>query len=187
MSTASTAFGNSAAIEALCTTPSTPADSIAASVAGSSWLLSSSVRLTGDCPLLSPSVSSRVVEAFVDCDYASNTLERTFPRGLDTEVLSADALRTAGREARLPSEREHVTPFVWSRPGRYRLRSVRDDVDRSDLRLTVDVAEDLQLVRAIHAELGPGWFDLDDILELLATRPELAALNAGVVQKPIDR
>jgi spore coat polysaccharide biosynthesis protein SpsF len=144
------------------------------------------VRVTGDCPLLSPAVASDVLEAFPGADYASNTLERTFPRGLDTEVISVGALRVAGREATSAAEREHVTPFIWRRPERFALRSVRSAVDRSALRWTVDTPEDLELVRAIHAELGPGWFDMPEIVALLERRPELAAMNAGVAQKPVD-
>ena len=145
------------------------------------------VRVTADCPLLSPSVSSSIVTAYARgaVDYASNTLERTHPRGLDTEVVSVEALRAAGRESTDPAEREHVTPFIWRRPDRFRLRSVRAATDRSALRLTVDVAEDLTLVRSIHAELGPGPFDVDEILELLDRRPELVALNAQISQKPV--
>lgn len=143
------------------------------------------VRVTADCPLLSPTVSSTVVADFRrgDADYVSNTLERTFPRGLDTEVVSIAALRTAAREAVTAAEREHVTPFVWTRPRRFRLRSIRTTPDRSDLRLTVDVAEDLALVRAVYDALGPDQFDIEDVIALLDRRPELVALNAGISQK----
>lgn len=146
------------------------------------------VRVTADCPLLSPTVSSSVVAAYAqgDADYASNTLERTYPRGLDTEVVGAEALRIAGREATDPAEREHVTPFVWRRPERFALRSVRDVTDRSTLRWTVDVEEDLALVRAIHEELRGEAFDVEEILEVIERRPELATHNAGVAQKPVD-
>ena len=146
------------------------------------------VRVTADCPLLSPSVSSAVVAAYAqgDADYASNTLERTYPRGLDTEVVSAEALRIAGREATDPAEREHVTPFVWRRPERFALRSVRAATDRSALRWTVDVEVDLALVRAIHDELGSEAFDIEEILDVIERRPELATRNAGVAQKLVD-
>lgn len=144
------------------------------------------VRITADCPLLSSRVSTDVLAAFgTDADYASNTLERTYPRGLDTEVVRADALRAADAGGATAEEREHVTPYVWRRPDRFTLRSVRADVDRSDLRWTVDTPEDLAFVRAVHAELGRAEFDMPEILALLAERPELAALNASVEQKPI--
>ena len=84
-----------------------------------SWV----VRLTGDCPLTDPEVIDRVIAAAVDepnVDYATNALEPTYPDGLDVEIVSREALETAWREATLPSEREHVTPFITSRPERFR-------------------------------------------------------------------
>lgn len=146
------------------------------------------VRVTADCPLLSPAVSSSVVAAFREggWDYASNTLERTWPRGLDTEVVAADALRVAANEASVSADREHVTPFIWRRPHRFRLRSVRAAVDRSGLRWTVDVPRDLEFVRAVHEELGPAPFDADDVLALVERRPDVARINADVKQKRLD-
>ena len=146
------------------------------------------VRVTADCPLLSPRVSSSVLAAHAsgDVDYASNTLDRTYPRGLDTEAVTADALRTAWREATEAPEREHVTPFVWHRPDRFRLRSVRDEVDRSGLRWTVDEPADLAFARAVHEELGPSPFEMEDVLAVLNQRPELTALNATVAQKVVE-
>lgn len=143
------------------------------------------VRITADCPLLSPSISGRVVAALHDADYASNTLERSYPRGLDTEAIREEVLRLAARHARDPAEREHVTPYIWRHPQRFRLNSVRDGTDRSHLRWTVDVPEDLETVRAIYAELGPDSLDVDAIFELLSRRPELSTMNATVAQKRI--
>ena len=145
------------------------------------------VRITADCPVLSPSISSAVVAAFVSdpVDYASNTLKRTYPRGLDTEVFRAESLRQAADEATTPAEREHVTPFIWRRPERFRLRSVQAGIDRSSMRWTVDTEEDLALIRTIYAELGKDDFDTDEILALIAMRPDLAAINAGIAQKGI--
>ncbi|MGH2444662.1 MAG: cytidylyltransferase domain-containing protein [Candidatus Limnocylindria bacterium] len=146
------------------------------------------VRVTADCPLLSPRVASSVVAAHADgeVDYASNTLGRTYPRGLDTEAVAGSALRAAQRESTSPGEREHVTPFIWHRPERFRLRSVRADVDRSQLRWTVDEPADLAFVRAVHEELGPRPFEIEDVLALLKQRPGLAALNATVTQKVVE-
>jgi len=143
------------------------------------------VRLTADCPLLSPRVSAHVVASYPGFDYASNTIRRTYPRGLDTEVFSSAALRLAADEATEQSEREHVTPFVWKRPDRFRLRQVIDETDRSDLRWTVDTAEDLAFAGAVYAELGP-VFEMEDVLELLAQRPELSEVNRGIAQKPVE-
>lgn len=142
------------------------------------------VRLTADCPLLDPQVSARVLDRFLDgdVDYASNTLRPTFPDGLDTEIFSFPALERAWREARLVSEREHVTPYIWKNPLKFRLASITDDVDRSGLRWTVDEAQDLEFARAVYKHLyrdGEQPFGMDAVLALLENKPELKAMNAG--------
>lgn len=145
------------------------------------------VRLTADCPLLMPDVSEKVVRAFKrrECDYASNTIERTYPRGLDTEVLAAQALQKTDRKATSPADREHVTRYVRKRPDKFRLCPVTDEVDRSDLRWTVDEEADLKLVRRIYEALGEQAMDADykDVLAVLEERPEWTDINRQVEQK----
>ncbi len=143
------------------------------------------VRITADCPLLSPRVSGRVLAAFLegDLDYASNTLERTWPRGLDTEVLSRATLETLDATASEPYEREHVTPGAWQHPERFRLGSVRNDEDLSAVRLTVDTDEDFRLVEAIFRAFDRDDVELEEVLDLLARRPDMAAIIAAVTQK----
>lgn len=145
------------------------------------------VRLTADCPLLMPEVSGKVVRAFKrrECDYASNTIERTYPRGLDTEVLSAQALRKTDREATSSDDREHVTRYVRKWPEQFRLCPVTNKVDRSDLRWTVDEEEDLELVRRIYEALGEQAMDADyeEVLATLGERPEWTDINRQVEQK----
>jgi len=142
------------------------------------------VRVTADCPFLSQVVSGGVLAGFKACDYVSNTLERTYPRGLDTEAFSREALETAQREARDSVDREHVTPFIYRHPNRFILRQVLDDVDRSALRWTVDTPKDMEFARAVYDALGSA-FEMEDVLELLARQPELAELNRDSVQKPL--
>jgi len=143
------------------------------------------LRLTGDCPLLMPEVSERVIQAFLEeeCDYASNTLERTYPRGLDTEVLSPDALRHADAGATEAADREHVTRYIRRRSDRFSLCSVTAAQDRSDLRWTVDEEADLKLVRKIYGELEGMDFGYHDVLRLLEAHPEWTGINRGVEQK----
>lgn len=141
------------------------------------------VRVTADCPLLDPDVIDRVVQAFLagDQDYVSNTLDRTYPDGLDVEVFSFAALARAWREARLPSEREHVTPYIWKHPELFRLGNVKQDEDLSDLRWTVDEPRDLEFVRAVYRWLGPrSDFGMQEVLALLREHPELGRINAGI-------
>jgi spore coat polysaccharide biosynthesis protein SpsF len=141
-------------------------------------------RLTSDCPLLDPAVSARVLRRFEqgDVDYACNTNPPTFPDGLDTEIFSFAALERAWREARLTSEREHVTPHIWKNPIKFRLVNVANDVDLSALRWTVDEPQDLEFVRAVYSRLyceGVLPFGLADVLALLEREPDLRDLNAG--------
>jgi len=142
------------------------------------------VRLTADCPLLDPAVIDRVIETFRsgDFDYVSNTLQPTYPDGLDTEVFGFPALERAWKEAIFLSEREHVTPYIWNQPTLFRLGSVRQEEDLSMLRWTVDEPQDLEFVRRIYADLGPGRFHMADILAVLRAAPGLAEVNRGFVR-----
>jgi spore coat polysaccharide biosynthesis protein SpsF len=139
------------------------------------------VRLTGDCPLADPALIDEVVRYCVQggYDYASNALEPTFPDGLDVEAMRLESLASAWREAKLPSEREHVTPFLYKHPERFRVGSFRGAPDLSALRWTVDEPEDFALVERIYGELyaaNPA-FSTADVLALLERKPELRTLN----------
>lgn len=147
------------------------------------------VRITADCPLLDAAVMDRVLAAFLENrpDYASNTLVRTYPRGLDTEVFTRAALEAAWREASAKEHRVHVTPYLYLTPGRFRTFSVEDSPDYSDLRLTVDTEEDLELVRQVYEHLGrEGRFTWMDVVDLMRREPTLAAVNAHVEQKNLS-
>lgn len=152
------------------------------------------IRVTGDCPLVDPGVIDRVVNQLCEhaatCDYASNVLERTYPRGLDVEAFFFDALLRMDRLARSPAAREHVTLTVRSeRPELFLTRSIRDDEDNSDLRWTVDAPADLELIHRLYEDL-----DLDspsvgyrDIVRHVRNRPNLTLMNAAVkTWDPID-
>lgn len=148
------------------------------------------VRITGDCPLLSPRVSTQVVQTYLEhrtsCDYCTNTLQRTYPRGLDTAAMSFEVLRRAHLQAAEPAAREHVTVYIWSNPDRFRLLGVRDHQDRHHLRWTVDTAADLQLIRKIYDALSPNsLFEYDQVLELLEQNPQWTDINADVRQKSV--
>jgi spore coat polysaccharide biosynthesis protein SpsF len=149
------------------------------------------VRLTADCPLLDPGVSDSIISVFHEADgaadYASNKIPQSFPRGLDTEVFSRDALDRAAREAREPYERAHVTPYIYRHPECFSLISVTSDVDRAEWRWTIDTAEDLEFVREIYRRLG-GVIDFSwhAVIALLEEEPSLMWINAGVQQRDID-
>jgi spore coat polysaccharide biosynthesis protein SpsF len=146
------------------------------------------VRITADNPLIDPEIVDAVVHEFLasHCDYASNALEPSYPLGLDVEIFTRAALARAWREARKHYEREHVTPYIYEHPELFHLLSLKADADYSQYRWTLDTAEDLQFLRAVFAVLKNrenfGW---RDVLRLMQDEPQLAQLNAGVVQKAV--
>jgi len=135
------------------------------------------VRLTADCPLTSPQVIDLVVERFhaSSADYVSNTMNPTYPDGLDVEVMSASVLRKVGGEAVDPHEREHVTLGIYRQPERFAIENVVDPsgLDKSQLRWTVDTAEDFDFVSEVYAALFHTEFEYEDVLELMERRPDL--------------
>jgi spore coat polysaccharide biosynthesis protein SpsF len=128
------------------------------------------VRLTADCPLADPGVIDACVRLQTEAgaDYASNALKRTYPRGLDVEVFTLAALRAAGSEAAEAYEREHVTPFLYRRPERFRLADLVQPRDESALRWTVDTPADFDFVRRVYEALYPQnpAFSSDDVRAL---------------------
>lgn len=147
------------------------------------------VRITGDCPLIDPGVIDRTVQAFraADVDYASNVLEpRTYPRGLDVEVIGREALERAGREDRDPASREHTTPYIYRHPERFRLLSVpADGIGHSEHRWSVDTPEDYELVRRIYEALGRDDFTWLEALAVVEANPAWASINRHVSQKSL--
>ncbi len=158
------------------------------------------VRFTADCPLIDPQVSAAVIEGFSAGDFDYVSLAGDFPDGLDTEVIGRAALEIAWQEASLPSEREHVTPFIWKHPDRFRVgrwefpgskrqhrlqdRAQSRALDLSKLRWTLDYREDLELIRAVYERLyapGPpfGW---REIVALMEKEPKLCRLNGGILR-----
>ena len=145
-----------------------------------------SVRLTGDCPLIDSDVVDLVIRSFfaAEVDYASNTIEPSWPDGLDVEVVRSETLMAAWAEAKLPSEREHVTPFIRKHPKRFKLLNVVADQDLSGLRWTVDDDKDLEFVRRVYDRLhhaNPN-FKTAEVLGLLRADPDLARLNEGTAR-----
>ena len=149
------------------------------------------VRVTSDCPLIDGRVVAEGLDRFRqlrqqhgDELYLSNTLERTYPRGLDFEVFPAAALFRADREATAQADREHVTPWLYA--GSHRLANLVQQcwpVDRSAYRVTLDTAEDLRLIRLLLEDHGAATLDCAGLVALLDAHPELVAVNAGVQQK----
>jgi spore coat polysaccharide biosynthesis protein SpsF len=140
------------------------------------------VRLTGDCPLADPAVIDAVIARVVDeaADYGSNTPpHRTYPKGLDVECMTADALVAAAARAASPEEREHVTWALHRQPELYRQTFLSQAADEGEARWTVDYPHDHAFVAAVYDALYPTnpAFTSDDVRRLLRSRPELANLG----------
>ncbi|MGE7601568.1 cytidylyltransferase domain-containing protein [Peribacillus sp. NPDC097675] len=148
------------------------------------------VRLTADCPLIDPHTIDQALEEFLagvgKYDYVSNTLERTYPRGFDVEVFSMKALEQAFKEAKEATYREHVTPYIYHHPEKFRLAPFLNDIDFSSLRLTVDTEDDLKLITWLLDHLYENDdFTLEDVTNLLQDNPEWASINAHIEQKKV--
>lgn len=149
-------------------------------------------RITGDCPVIDSQVLEAMAEKFKtlptdhgEIHYLSNTLERTFPRGLDAEFFSMKCLEETYRQAHLPHQLEHVTPYIYENPQLFKLTNFKNNRDLSSLRLTVDTPEDFQLIEQIYKAL---WkenqtFYLDDIVNIMNKNPVWSKINEHVAQK----
>jgi spore coat polysaccharide biosynthesis protein SpsF len=154
------------------------------------------IRVTGDCPLIDPHVVGKVLNLFLESgeyDFiglatgAGAAKEEfdgyRFPDGMDTEVFSFAVLETAWKEAKDKLETEHVTPFIWKRPERFRVHTYKSNADYSQMRWTVDNQEDFDLVEAIYKELyskNPS-FGMDDVLDFFKRNPGLMEKNTHFI------
>jgi len=142
------------------------------------------VRITADCPLVDPEITDKVISELIDhrtdCDYASNVLRRTFPRGLDVEAMFIDTLRRMDRLSQSKPAREHVTIFLRSeRPDLFITRSVEDQENNANLRWTVDTEQDLKFVRLLYESLSlqDGLVPYADLLSFVRSRHNLIHLD----------
>jgi spore coat polysaccharide biosynthesis protein SpsF len=145
------------------------------------------VRVTADCPLIDPGITDRVIEELTghahECDYASNVIQRSYPRGLDAEVFFLDTLLRLDRMGRSQTAREHVTTFLRAeRPDLFLRRDVVDAQDNADLRWTVDTPLDLELIRTLYRalDLGARVAAYAEILAYVRAHPALAEMNAHI-------
>ena len=143
------------------------------------------VRVTADDPLKDAAVVDRAIEIILQSDkkydYVSNTLKPTYPEGLDIEVFKFSALERAFNEAKLPSEREHVTPFIWKHSQKFNLHNFEYEQDLSHLRLTVDYPDDLDFVKKIYSNFEKNnYFAMQDILDFLEKNHSLSRTNKDI-------
>jgi spore coat polysaccharide biosynthesis protein SpsF len=152
------------------------------------------LRITADCPLVDPELIGKLISMYSSGrhDYAAvsagadaSRLEGgCFPDGMDAECFSFASLERAWKEAQDPRDREHVTRFIWRRKGLFRCTKLLADVEYPPLRLTVDYAQDLEVVSKIYEKLfrDGDVFHLADVVDLLGREPEIMKPNAHLAQ-----
>ena len=149
------------------------------------------VEMTGDCPLLDPGLVDEHIDYYLanDFDHVSNVVQRTFPRGLDTQVFSVDVLEEVSKKTNDPADRENVSLYIYEHPEEYRLGHILapEGLRGDHLRWCVDLPEDFALIEAVYEALYPAnpAFTWQDVMQLLRERPELAALNRHIQQKKV--
>jgi spore coat polysaccharide biosynthesis protein SpsF len=153
------------------------------------------VRVTSDCPLFDPELLTEMLECFHaqnagdrKIDYLSNTLTRTYPRGLDAEIFTFDALEKTHHDADKPYEREHVTPYIYQHPELFSLHGKTSRENLSRFRWTLDTNRDFMFLQKIYSRLfrENAIFPTSKVVSLLKEQPELEEINADVEQKTLE-
>jgi spore coat polysaccharide biosynthesis protein SpsF (cytidylyltransferase family) len=141
------------------------------------------MRVTGDCPLIDPALCGRVLDLVRagDAEYACDNMPPLFPHGLDCEAFTVAALERAAREARRPSEREHVTQHLRNRPDFTRRNVDGPGGGAEDHRWTLDTEADYRFLQALWPRLpaGDAAYDYRVVLGIVDADPAIAAINAG--------
>ena len=142
------------------------------------------VRITADCPIIDPIIVDKVIEQFQsgDYDYAANIIFRTYPVGTDVEIFSFQSLEKSWHEAKLSSEREHVTPFLREKKSKFKIKNVENAENMSHLRWTLDMNEDLILIRKIVSKMKKRPILMNDVLDLFSKEPELISINEHIAK-----
>jgi len=146
------------------------------------------VRINADCPLVDPSVVSKIIafyhENSDDFDYVSNILEPGYPVGLHTEVFSFNSLERACDYSTDQAEKEHVTPYIYRRPDEFRLKNIKTYCDFSRYRWTVDYIEDFELIKSVYENLYKSNkdFDMYDVIRFLEYNSQYLKLNENILK-----
>jgi len=153
--------------------------------------LSVIVRITSDNPLIDPNIVDSVIDKFLDskCHYISTeyTKPLTFPLGFLVEVFNFQSLEKAWKEAKLPSEHEHVTPYIYKNSDKFKIQSVTYERNLSHIRCTVDTDDDFKLIEEIISKINSRPIYLNDILELFTKEPHLLEINKNVKHDGYER
>ena len=146
------------------------------------------VRITADCPLIDPKIIDKMINKYLNnknLDYMGMGKPNLCPDGLDTELFSFKALKKAWMEAKLTSEREHVTPYIKKNKQKFNIGyAFKPKNDYSNFRWTVDEEKDLKFVTEVYKNLHnpKKLFYTKDILNLLKRKPNLLKINQGIIR-----
>jgi len=140
------------------------------------------LRITSDAPFLDPNIIDKVIEKYEksNYDFVSNNMIRTYPIGIDAEIFSMDALEKTWKEAKLPSEREHVTSYMKKKKKVFKNFNLRNSSKIPIYRLTVDRKEDLEFLRKISSKISKQPILLKDILDLFDKEPKILKLYNNI-------
>ncbi len=150
------------------------------------------VEITGDCPVIDPLLVEQTIQMFLHntCEFASNSLIRSYPDGMDTQVFALETLKRSAALTNDPLDREHVTLHICNHPELFRPVNLiaPPDLYWPELGLTLDEKEDYELLKNLIEYFGPSrpYFSCREIIELLRTRPEWVAINQEVRRKVIS-
>jgi len=138
-------------------------------------------RITADCPLIDPEIIDRVADKFLEAGYdyiSTGRITSTFPDGMDTEIFTFESLERAWKEAKLSSEREHVTPYIWKNTDKFKIYTYESGQDLSSYRLTLDEEKDYQLIKNIYENLED--LSMKSIIDYLNSHLELTNINSSI-------
>lgn len=141
------------------------------------------IRITGDCPLIDPNLITKFLRYFrtKKYDYTNNNIPPSYPNGLDVEIFSFKALEKAALNAKMQSEREHVSPYIRNNPKKFKIYSFKNKIDLSKHRWTVDEKKDLKFVRKVFSLMRPKLiFYTEDILKIISKNPQILKINSGI-------
>lgn len=150
------------------------------------------VKIPSDCPLIDPKVIDKVLQFYINnsdkYNFVSNLHPATYPDGNDVEVISFETLEKTWKEADKNFEREHTTPYIWENPDKFRIANIEWETGldySTSQRWTIDFEEDYHLIKKIYEELYPNnpTFSLNEILDLLKRKPEIASINQKYIGK----
>lgn len=144
------------------------------------------IRITADCPLMDPEMIDMVIEKHMKegSDYTSNCIIESYPDGLDVEVFKFSALEKAWSDARLKSEREHVTPFIRNNPAVFNISSLKSEIDLSEKRWTLDNPEDYEFITKVYQGIFPknSNFGMKDVLDFIKENQDIEGLNSNITR-----